>query len=195
MKELILLGLVSSPLVLLVYNGVNKEVQEVKEIIKPIQEIKKKFHVIVDEGVLDNIPNLRPIMKLPSPRQIKCLASNIYHEASIEPLEGKIAVAHATLERVKSSEYPNTICNVVYQKNAMSWTNRKHHNVNLKEFYLLAKNVIMGKHGNPPCKATNWYNVKLDKKESFNAGKILQGRASCTYKVKNSNHVFLKIEV
>jgi N-acetylmuramoyl-L-alanine amidase len=48
-------------------------------------------------------------------RQLECLATNIYHEARNEGLTGQRAVAWATLNRVNSNRYPNTICEVVYQ--------------------------------------------------------------------------------
>lgn len=65
-------------------------------------------------------------------RQLTCLALNIFHEARGEPKAGQYAVAEVTLNRVASTRYPNTICEVVYQKNwdrirrryvgAFSWT-------------------------------------------------------------------------
>lgn len=51
-----------------------------------------------------------------------CLALNIYHEARGEPLDGRIAVAQVTMNRVESKRYPNTVCEVVYQKSQFSWT-------------------------------------------------------------------------
>tara|TARA_B100002019_G_scaffold293504_1_gene321661 strand:+ start:6855 stop:7385 length:531 start_codon:yes stop_codon:yes gene_type:complete len=44
-----------------------------------------------------------------------CLAKNIYFEAGNQPLVGKVAVSHVVLNRVDSSLYPDTICDVVYQ--------------------------------------------------------------------------------
>ena len=65
-------------------------------------------------------------------RQLTCLALNIYHEARGEPKSGQYAVAEVTLNRVASPRYPNTICEVVFQKSwdsirrryvgAFSWT-------------------------------------------------------------------------
>lgn len=65
-------------------------------------------------------------------RQLTCLALNVYHEARGEPAAGQLAVAKVTLNRVASPRYPNTICEVVYQKRwdrirrryvgAFSWT-------------------------------------------------------------------------
>ena len=44
-----------------------------------------------------------------------CLAQNIYFEAGNQSLDGMAAVADVTLNRVKSSRFPDTICEVVKQ--------------------------------------------------------------------------------
>jgi N-acetylmuramoyl-L-alanine amidase len=49
-------------------------------------------------------------------RQLDCLAINIYKEAGNEPFEGKVAVAQVTMNRVASDQFPNDVCQVVYQK-------------------------------------------------------------------------------
>ena len=54
--------------------------------------------------------------------QHKCLALNIYHEARSESMEGQIAVAQVTLNRVAHSEWPSTICEVVSEPKQFSWT-------------------------------------------------------------------------
>ena len=48
---------------------------------------------------------------------LMCLALNIYFEARSEPIEGQIAIAEVTLNRVASTNYPNDVCSVVLQKN------------------------------------------------------------------------------
>ena len=48
---------------------------------------------------------------------LMCLALNIYFEARSEPIEGQIAIAEVTLNRVASSNYPNDVCSVVLQEN------------------------------------------------------------------------------
>lgn len=45
--------------------------------------------------------------------QLTCLADNIYFEAGGESREGKKAVAHVVLNRVKDPAYKRTICGVV----------------------------------------------------------------------------------
>lgn len=56
------------------------------------------------------------------PTQQRCLARNIYHESRGEPFWGQVAVAQVTLNRVRSREYQNTVCGVVYQRAQFSWT-------------------------------------------------------------------------
>lgn len=53
--------------------------------------------------------------------QVHCLATNIYHEARGESLEGKVAVANVVINRVKSPKYPDQICDVVYQAVYSTW--------------------------------------------------------------------------
>ena len=50
-----------------------------------------------------------------------CMALNIYHEARGEGFEGMMAVASVTMNRVKSSAYPASVCKVVYQHKQFSW--------------------------------------------------------------------------
>lgn len=52
----------------------------------------------------------------------ECLAKNIYHEAGVEPIEGKFAVAQVTLNRLKEGRWGRSICDVVYAKAQFSWT-------------------------------------------------------------------------
>ncbi|MDX1431373.1 MAG: cell wall hydrolase [Gammaproteobacteria bacterium] len=49
-------------------------------------------------------------------RDLTCLTRNIYHEARGEPLVGQFAVAEVTLNRVASDRFPDSMCDVVYEK-------------------------------------------------------------------------------
>jgi spore germination cell wall hydrolase CwlJ-like protein len=55
---------------------------------------------------------------------LQCLAENIYHEARGELLVGQYAVAEVTMNRVRSDDFPDTVCGVVHQTGAFSWTAR-----------------------------------------------------------------------
>jgi spore germination cell wall hydrolase CwlJ-like protein len=52
-----------------------------------------------------------------------CLASAVYFEARGEELKGQLAVADVVLNRVASTKYPNTICEVVEQPWQFSFVN------------------------------------------------------------------------
>lgn len=52
-------------------------------------------------------------------RQLACLAKNIYYEAGYEPFEGKVAVAQVTLNRTASGQFPEDVCQTIYQKNVV----------------------------------------------------------------------------
>lgn len=49
-------------------------------------------------------------------RKIACLATNVYHEARGETVQGMEAVAQVTLNRTVSEKFPDDVCAVVYQK-------------------------------------------------------------------------------
>ena len=60
--------------------------------------------------------------ELPDSEQ-DCLASAVYFEARGERIEGQLAVAEVVLNRVASSRYPDTICEVVEQPMQFSFVN------------------------------------------------------------------------
>ena len=55
-------------------------------------------------------------------RSLDCLARNVYYEARGESVAGQYAVAEVTMNRKASPLYPKTVCEVVYQREAFSWT-------------------------------------------------------------------------
>ena len=51
-----------------------------------------------------------------------CMTANIYHEARGESLKGQYAVAHVVMNRVHHEQFPNSVCEVVFQPKQFSWT-------------------------------------------------------------------------
>lgn len=51
-----------------------------------------------------------------------CLAIAVFFEARGEPIEGQVAVAEVIMNRVSDTRYPDTICEVVFEKKAFSFT-------------------------------------------------------------------------
>lgn len=77
---------------------------------------------------------------------VLCLSSVIYWEARGEPLQGQIAVAQVVLNRVKSKQYPNTVCKVVKQKKQFSWYPKGRMRNDKRK---LATEILLGRHPNP----------------------------------------------
>jgi len=53
---------------------------------------------------------------------LMCLAVAVYFEARGEPLDGQYAVAEVVMNRVEDKRYPNTVCDVVFAREAFSFT-------------------------------------------------------------------------
>jgi spore germination cell wall hydrolase CwlJ-like protein len=62
------------------------------------------------------------VTKWASATDIDCLARNIYHEARGESIEGQLAVAQVTVNRVRSGKFQPTVCGVVHAHRQFSWT-------------------------------------------------------------------------
>lgn len=87
--------------------------EQIAEMRDDVQEIK--------QAVLTHKP-----IKIKYNRQdVECLARNIYWEAGVEPMTGKIAVGNITVNRVKTRYWGRRICDVVYAKEQFSWTKVK----------------------------------------------------------------------
>ena len=54
---------------------------------------------------------------------------NVYFESRGEPVEGQIAVAQVTMNRVRSGEFQSNICKTVYARKQFSWTKDKNKKV------------------------------------------------------------------
>lgn len=53
--------------------------------------------------------------------EVYCLTQTIYFESRGEPIAGQLAVGLVVLNRVDSSEFPETICTVIKQRCQFSW--------------------------------------------------------------------------
>jgi spore germination cell wall hydrolase CwlJ-like protein len=57
-----------------------------------------------------------------SPKEMDCLAKNIYFEAGAEDRAGKVAVAQITYNRLRDGRWGKTFCQVIYSPYQFSWT-------------------------------------------------------------------------
>lgn len=53
--------------------------------------------------------------------EVICLALIVYYEARGESEKGRRAVAEVTMNRTRSSRYPSTVCEVMFQKSQFSF--------------------------------------------------------------------------
>lgn len=77
---------------------------------------KKVDHAPNDTRSADFVGQVGTIMShnlVVDTTETRCLALNIYWEARSEPLEGQLAVAGVTMNRVADSRFPDRICDVV----------------------------------------------------------------------------------
>jgi spore germination cell wall hydrolase CwlJ-like protein len=77
----------------------------------------------IDEK-LDDIIQTRETVAY-TEKDVDCLTKNIYYEAGVEDRAGKYAVAHVTINRLKTGYWGKDICKVVYSKAQFSWTLNK----------------------------------------------------------------------
>jgi spore germination cell wall hydrolase CwlJ-like protein len=84
--------------------------------------------------------------------QVDCLAENIYHEAAYEPINGRIAVALVTMNRVNDPRYPNNICSVVKQRIKytcqFSWYCERNKHIRNYNAYLEAQRIALHVYAN-----------------------------------------------
>lgn len=120
---------------------------------------------LVSCAVIGNHTLNRPPTKPVDSRQLECLASNIYHEARDQPVEGQLAVAQVTLNRVASGKFKNTVCKVVYSSKQFSWTNTKKIKVNDERAWLnsvaVAKAVLSNAVQLPNFNALYYHNTSV----------------------------------
>lgn len=101
-------------------------------------------------GTLQAETNLRQSQTTTlSKEQIRCLATNTYHESRGEGEKGMLATIFVVLNRTKDPRFPSTPCKVIAQPNQFSWWG-KGKTIKEPDMYEKAKElvyeVLEGKH-------------------------------------------------
>lgn len=147
-----------------------------------------------------------PVLEL-DPKQLECLARNIFFESGNEPIEGKIAVGMVTINRTDNFKWPKTVCEVVQQRNLVtrrvsqneettevkvtvcqfSWTCGKQRYVNKEdpnwiESYQIALYLLKGGH--------HAFTEEYGKLYYFHAAYVNPGWGNLKRVVRIGNHVF-----
>jgi spore germination cell wall hydrolase CwlJ-like protein len=106
-------------------------------------------------------------------REQRCLAEAIYYEARGESRQGQMAVAEVVANRVRSSLYPDTFCEVVYQGSwrdtgcQFSFTcdgslNRRPVGAAWREANVIAQQVLNGLPSAMTHRATHYHTTAID---------------------------------
>lgn len=87
------------------------------------------------------------------PKQLNCLAKNIFWEANGEPLHGQAAVARVVMNRI-SYGFGKNPCSVIYQSNVVPWPNQdgEIQNVKVCQFSWVCENKGEPNKNNPRYK-------------------------------------------
>ncbi len=85
--------------------------------LKPV--ISTALALLACYGSGSQVYNLSDAVAVSAPAysaaDLNCLAMNIYWEARSESLDGQLAVAAVTMNRVQSKRFPDNVCDVVHQ--------------------------------------------------------------------------------
>ena len=101
------------------------------------------FTIVSDQNKLENTS----YAKATNSSDIQLMARAINGEARGEPYEGQVAVGAVILNRVKSSQFPNSISGVIYQSGAFTAVSDGQINVTIKEdttVYKAARDAMNG---------------------------------------------------
>lgn len=94
--------LITVGMVILLFLGINKQFENYKTNLY-VEETAQELKKLTDRTL--NKVNLE---------HVKCLATNIYYEASGEPFMGQVAVARVVMNRIKHG-FASNPCRVIYQ--------------------------------------------------------------------------------
>ena len=76
------------------------------------------------EEATETVEEVVKVAKVVDPKQLACMAKNIFYEANGEPIHGQAAVARVVLNRIKHG-FGSNPCNVIYQANYIEKQNEE----------------------------------------------------------------------
>ena len=115
-----------------------------------LQELQTVYHNKLNIKIIilnNNVTNDVSLAAGSSTSDIQLMARAINGEARGEPYEGQVAVGAVILNRVKSSQFPNTVSGVIYQSGAFTAVSDGQINVPIAEnssVYKAARDAMNG---------------------------------------------------
>jgi spore germination cell wall hydrolase CwlJ-like protein len=114
MKMTTIIGGIASSAVIVAMAGIYWTATRAEAAVNPSIDFSRVVYLPAPD-----LPTLNDVI---SDSERECLVHNIYFEARGESLLGQRAVAWVTLNRMFSEQFPNSICDVVWQDSQFSWT-------------------------------------------------------------------------
>ena len=155
LKKIIILGYVVCVLVIVLYISFNYDSLEV---------YSEVFAATTDQSSTSTKKNTDQSSTSNTEDMVQLLARLVNGEARGEPYKGQVAVAAVVLNRVKSSDFPDTISGVIYQKGQFSCVTDGQINKTIDEkstVYKAAREAING--SDPTNGCLYFYNPKTSK--------------------------------
>lgn len=120
----------------------------------------------------------------------ECLAYNAFHESRSEADISNIAIMNVVINRVQSSRFPNTICEVIKQSSQFSWTqdgkpDTIHNPKQYKRLYNLAEVFLINKESFKSISEGADHYVKVDHVTNWDYSKLI-------YIGRFDDHLFYK---
>jgi spore germination cell wall hydrolase CwlJ-like protein len=106
---IVILGITVAAIIDINMNGVQTDMFSPENVERVRQNIPKEY---VPEPT---VSLEEPEQVVVDPLEVECMQKNIYFEARNQGVEGQLATAWVTINRVNSIHYPSTVCDVVYQ--------------------------------------------------------------------------------
>ncbi len=89
-----------------------------------ITNTNERYWLLQEKILEQEIHEAKKVAKYIDPKQIACMAKNIFYEAGGEPLLGQAAVARVVMNRINHG-FAKTPCAVIYQANYVERPNEK----------------------------------------------------------------------
>lgn len=104
---IVVFGITVAAIIDISVNGVQTDLFSPENVERVRQNIPKEYKT--------ELSLTEPEQVVVDPAEVECLQKNLYFEARNQGVDGQLATAWVTINRVNSVHYPSTICDVVYQ--------------------------------------------------------------------------------
>jgi spore germination cell wall hydrolase CwlJ-like protein len=107
-------------------------------------------------GTPEPVAEVAKVAKAVDPKQLACMAKNIFYEANGEPLHGQAAVARVVVNRIRHG-FGSNPCNVIYQA---TYVEKENEDGNLRKIKLCQFSWVCENKGEPNKNSPGYIKAK-----------------------------------